>query len=295
MSIANYMLQAFLWCISKMPFFLIYRLSDFLYLVIFYVVGYRKKVVMDNLQNSFPDKSEKERRKIMKQYYHNLCDIMLETLKKNGMKEKHYHKRIQVKNWELFNRLYQENKSVIVVVGHCGNFEWIMSYMSLISPHKCYVTVRPIKNKFFDKYTNKARAVFELTPYHHRKTYDMMGENRNERTLTLIGGDQTPTHSKSRYWTRFLNQETAFFTGIEKIAKMYNLAIVFVDIHHTKRGHYQIVADLISDDPQNTKRFEIIESYAQKLETAIIQHPADWLWSHRRWKIKREEEEIIND
>lgn len=224
-----------------------------------------------------------------KQYYHNLCDITIETIKKKGMKEKDYQKRFKLKNFELLNKLHKENKSVIGSIGHCANFEWVLSYMPLLSPYDTYVTYQPLNNKFFDDYMLKSRSVFGLKLYHHKKTYEVLDKNKDICTLTVIGGDQAPPKNRSYYWTTFLNQDTSFYIGIEKIAKLYNLAVVFFDVYKIKRGHYQIEVKLITDDPIKTKEYEIIEAYKNKLEDSIKIHPADWLWSHRRWKYKKED------
>ncbi len=288
MIIFNYIFNFFVWVISKLPFWFLYIISDFFYLILYYIIGYRKKIVYQNLRNSFSQKNTKEIRRIAKQNYHSLCDIILETLKKTGMSENDFQHRIKGINFELLDKLYEEKKSVLGAMGHFGNFEWAISYLALKNPSKTYVAARPLSNNFFDDFATKTRSIFGLTPYHYKKTYELLKSNKNKTTMTVIVGDQTPTKDKIKYWTAFLNQETPFHLGIEKMSKIFNLAVVYFDIYRVKRGYYQIECKLISDSPEKTKDFEIIENYIRKIENTIVQHPADWLWSHRRWKHKKE-------
>lgn len=278
----------FSWLISKLPFRILYLISDLFFSIMYYSVGYRKRIVFRNLYTSFPEKSAQDIVRIAKQYYRNLCDIIIETIKKRGMREDDYKTRIKVKNIELVEKLYSQNKSIIAAVGHCGNFEWLVSYLSLLFSYKTYVTVKQLSNKYFDDFINKSRSVYGLHPYNHKNTFRVMYENKNILTMTIIAADQYPGTGKKRYWTSFLNQKTSFYLGVEKIAKMHNLAVIFVEMYKIKRGFYQIEFKLLTDEPKITEENNIIKNYVTTLEQAICRHPSDWLWSHRRWKNNKE-------
>ena len=287
MTFFNSLFNIFAWLISKLPFWILYLISDFFYLILYYILGYRKQVVYKNLRNSFPEKNDIEIRKIAKQNYQNLCDIVMESLKKKGMTEEEFLNHFKGVNFEILEKLHKENRNIIGAMGHFGNFEWIISYLAIKNPSKTYVAAKPLSNKFFDNFATKTRSMFGLVPYHYKQTYALLESNQDTPSLTIIVGDQTPTRKKAKYWTSFLNQETTFYLGIEKMSKLFNLAVVFFDIHKIKRGHYQVECKLLSENPQTTEDFEIIEKYIRQMERSIIEHPTDWTWSHRRWKHKK--------
>ncbi len=288
MIVVNYFLAGLIWVISVMPFFILYGISDFLFLIIYYVIGYRKKVVFANLRNSFPDKSEKEIKKIAHKYFHNLCDLIIEVSKGKNITEKSLQHRMKSNDIGLLNKLYAENKSVLLVCGHSGNWEWLGMILKSYIKHEGFAVVKPLTSNFWEKYLTKLRLRFAkdgLVPF--KQTFRVLVKNKDHCTLTLIAGDQTPTKSEIEYWTTFLNQDTAVFLGTEKIAKALNMAVVFCNIQRVKRGWYNFDLSLLTDDPKNTAEFEITEMHVSALEKAIIEHPDNWLWSHRRWKHKR--------
>jgi KDO2-lipid IV(A) lauroyltransferase len=260
-----------------------------MYVIFYYIVGYRKKVVYTNLRNSFPEKSEKEINKIAHKFYHNLCDLFLEVIKVKTVSQKKLVKRISFKNMEIVDRLYNEGRSVMAILGHIGNWEWVGVNAQYFFRHKPFAVVKPLSSKFWEDYITRLRYSFGkegLIPF--KQTLRVLVKNKNHVFLTLIAADQTPTKSEIEYWTTFLNQETPVFLGTEKIAKALNMAVLFFNIQRPKRGHYEIEISVLAENPKDTAENEITEMHVHALEKAIIAHPDNWLWSHRRWKHKKE-------
>ena len=260
-----------------------------MYIIMYYLIKYRKKVVFENLRNSFPDKSEKEIKKIAQKFYKNLCDLFIEIVKAKTISSKDLLKRLHYKNIDIVEKYYAEGRSVLAVCGHIGNWEWVGITMNLFFKHKVFAVVKPLTSNFWEKYLRKLRLRFckeGLIPF--KQTFRVLVKNRNFVTLTLLAGDQTPTKSEIEYRTNFLNQDTPVFLGTEKIAKSLNMAVLFFNIQRVKRGYYEIEISVLTDEPKKTENNEITEMHVKALENAIISHPDNWLWSHRRWKHKRE-------
>ncbi|MFA6923196.1 MAG: lysophospholipid acyltransferase family protein [Bacteroidales bacterium] len=275
------------WFISILPFRLLYILSDFYYFLLYYVIGYRKKVVFENLRKSFPDKTSQEIEKIAKKYFHNLCDMFLEVIKVKNISEKQILKRVKIKNIEVLDELYLKNKSVIVAMGHLGNWEFTTHAVTLKSAYNHYGLIKPLTNDFFNNYLNKLRNRFNLKLVPYKQTLKFMARNKNNLSLYYVAGDQTPAKGEITYWTNFLNQDTPVYLGIEKMSKMLDFAVIFMDIQHSKRGYYEIEFTKFTDKPNEFKEFEITEWHVRFLENIIIKNPDNWLWSHKRWKHKK--------
>lgn len=284
-----YFFLAIVWLISILPFRIIYIISDFFSFILHYILGYRKNVIFTNLKNAFPEKEEKEIKKIVKKYYRNLSDIFLEVLKIKGMSRDELAKRVTFKNYEIFNELYKSRKSVLIAMGHCGNWEYISMALAMKSKHKVYAVVKPLSDKFFDRFMINTRSKFNkdcLILFN--ETTRTLIKNRSKLTANILISDQTPTKTEINYWTNFLNQDTPFFLGVEKIAKSFDFTVVFFNIQRIKRGFYEVEIIKITDTPKQTSEFEITENHIHLLEKAINEHPDNWLWSHRRWKHKRD-------
>ena len=268
-----------------MPFFILYGISDILFFVFFHVVKYRRKVVYNNLSNSFPNLTEKERDLIAKRFYHNLSDLFVEVIKGKTISKSALLKRVEYKNAELLDKYFHENRSVLAITGHIGNWEWVGVTMPFMVKHKFFAVVKPLSDPFWEKYITRLRLRFGkegLIPF--KQTFRVLLKNRNEKTFTLLAGDQTPTKSEIEYNTFFLNQSTPVFLGPEKMAKSLDLVILFFDIQRKKRGHYVVEISLLTDKPKLTSEFEITEMHVKALEKVIQKQPDNWLWSHRRWK-----------
>ncbi len=287
-AIVYYLILPFLYLIALLPFPLFYLFSDAIYFILYRVIGYRKKVVYENLKNSFPNKSHQELKLIEKKFYHYLCDLFLETLKTLTISKEDAIKRCSLTDnaIRLFDELNHQKKSCILVLGHYGNWEWAGNTFSLLNKQQLYVIYHPLTNKHFDNLMYQLRTRFGTKLYAMKDTMREMIKNRNEVNATAFIADQTPS-PEGAYWTTFLNQDTPVFWGTEKIAQKLNFPVIYVSVKRVKRGFYEIDCEYLVADPKNTKEGEISELHTKRLEKDIIAQPEIWLWSHRRWKHKR--------
>lgn len=278
------------WTITLLPLPVLYGFSDFFYFVLYYLVGYRKKVIQDNLRNSFPGISEEELKRIHKKFMHNLCDVLVESLKSTHLSEKEARKRMKYINTELLDNYFKNNKSVISVCGHYCNWEWYHT-LPFASKHTALAVYKPLTNKLFDNFLNNIRVKFNLIPVEMNKTLKTLMKMKDQGVLTnaLFASDQSPIRSEINYWTQFLNQETAAFLGVEKIAKKLDMPVVFVHPVRVKRGYYEVTMIPVCDNPAATSKTEITEKHMQILEKIIKEDPTCWMWSHKRWKYKKPE------
>lgn len=277
-----------LYLISILPFPIFYLVSDGICFLLYTIFGYRKKVVYENLKNSFPNKSHLELKQLEKQFYHYLCDLFLETLKTLTISKEEAVKRCKfsANTTQLLNELADKKQSCILVMGHYGNWEWAGNSFSLQCKQQLYVIYHPLTNKHFDKLMYDMRTRFGTKLYAMKDTMREMIRNRNEVNATAFIADQTPS-PEGAYWTTFMNQDTPVFWGTEKIAQKLNYPVVYVTIKRLKRGFYEVDSEILVADPKNTKEGEISELHTRKLEKDILAQPEIWLWSHRRWKHKR--------
>lgn len=287
-AIAFYLVLPFLYLISLLPFPVLYLLSDIFYVLLYYVVGYRKKVVLENLRKSFPNKTEKEIQRICKDFFHYLCDLFLETFltltisKKSMLK----HCTFAPGTQEIFDRYAEKKQSVMIVMGHYGNWELAGNTFSLLCKQRLYVIYHPLSNKYFDKLIYDMRSRFGTGLIAMKNTFKVMLSQRKEVTATAFIADQTPS-PENAYWTTFLNQDTPVFRGAEIIASKLNYPVIYASVRRIKRGYYQITGEVLCENPKDTKEGEISEMHTRRLEKDIIAQPEIWLWSHRRWKHKR--------
>ena len=291
MFIIYFLFTVITWFISILPFRVLYIVSDLLYFNLYYIFKYRRAVVYKNLRNSFTEKSKIEIKKIEKQFYKNLSDVIVEVIKTQNMTEEQMKKRFTFTNLNILEDLYKNNKSIIACMGHCGNWEWLGPALHLRIKHEGKAVIKPLSDKFFDKYMFKLRTKFTKNPdclISHKHAFKIILKNRNKLTLNIFVADQTPLKKNSKYWTKFLNQDTSFFLGPEKIAKTLDFAVVFLDIQRVNRGYYNIEIIKITDEPKKTDEYEITQKFHNLLEKSIIKHPDNWLWSHRRWKHKKD-------
>ena len=273
--------------LSLLPWRILYFISDFVSLVLYFVVGYRKKVVYENLNNSFPNKSKKEIRKIAHQYYRHIADIMVETICEEKML-KDLNNHIDYDNKDLLNRLYNTGKSIMFVGGHFGNWEWVGISAQRLGPFKVRGVVKPLSSKFFNDYIENIRNKYSSGVIPFKQTLRVMIAAKNEQFLYMLATDQTPHKDEIRYWLDFLHQPTPVFLGSEKIAKALDMPVVFFNCYRIKRGRYEMSLTLITETPKQTEDFEITHKQFAMLEEVINKRPYNWLWSHRRWKYKDE-------
>lgn len=289
-----------MWLFSALPFRVLYVLSDFNYLLMYYVGRYRRKVVRENLEKSFPEKTEAERLQIERKFYRYLSDYMLEDLKLLHMSAEDLCQRMIYKNTEQYLELTEKYGGIIVMIPHYANYEWLIGMGSVMKPGDVPVQVyKPLKDKYLNELFKQIRSRFGgyNIPKHStaREIIKLKREGKN-MVVGLIT-DQWP--SGDRYWTTFLGQETAFLNGAERIAKMMNFPVFYCELTKTRRGYCEAEFKLMTEAPKETVEGEITDMFAYELEQTIRREPAYWLWSHKRWKFtkkeceQKEQEELI--
>lgn len=269
--------------VSLLPLPVLYFFTDGFYLLLISVLPYRRGVVRSNLERSFPEKSNKERRKIERRFYRHLTNLLAEGAKNLSISKKQLLRRFQVENPEIMEDLHAEKKSVLLVSGHYNNWEWLISSQDLLFPHRAVGIGMPLSNGFWDHKLNERRARFGMDII-HAKIVNEYFKNNDALTATLVLADQSPGSSKKCYWTTFLNQDTGVFFGPELLANKYDAAVVFFSIHQKRRGKYVMRLEEITREPRELEWGTITEAHTQLLEAAIRKQPEFWLWSHKRWK-----------
>lgn len=278
-----------IYLISIIPFPVLYLFSDCIYFLVYHVVGYRKKVVRQNLRNAFPEKTEQEILQLERRYYRWFCDMMLESFKALTMSRKTLlrHCSMSADAVTLFNSLHKNNRSAIAVMGHFGTWEWAGHCFALSCNHELAVIYQPLHNPHFDRLVSRMRSRFGVRLVNMREINRyMFGVNKNPPSVTTFLGDQSPQPERA-YWTQFLNQETGVFPGTERYACRFDLPVVYVSVKRRRRGYYSISAKLLSEHPSEETAGAITEAHTRQLEMDITATPETWLWSHRRWKYKR--------
>jgi KDO2-lipid IV(A) lauroyltransferase len=275
-----------------MPFWMLRGLADIIYVNLYYVFGYRTEVTKNNLRNAFPGKDEKWINNTAKQFYRNLADIILENIKVMTIRQKTLARHYRYVNTEIMDAIFAQNKSLILAIGHCGNWEWMGNTLGPLYAHvKGYAIVKPLHNKDFDGFMNGLRNRYIKDSIIYMKdTLRKIVQRKNDVSLYAFAADQTPSNPQAAYWTKFLNQDTPFYLGVEKIARTLDLDVIFIDLYREKRNYYVGEVSVITRSAKKTKEGEITEAYISKLEEAIKKRPDNWLWSHRRWKHKRKTE-----
>ncbi len=273
--------------ISLLPYRALYALSDFFFVVFYYVVGYRKKVVHANLTRCFPEKTEAEIQRIQRAFYRHFCDLVLESLKNFSIKEVDLKKRFQHRGVEVFDRLFADGRSAILVGGHYGNWElWAVS----APPHfkqRLMAIYKRLSNSYFDQKMRETRGRFGLELVSTKETGQWLKDHQEELFVGVFAIDQSPTNPRKAQWIDFMGQETAALFGTEKYAKEYNLPVVFGHLRKEGRGQYAIDYELITESPRDFGHGELTQKLNSILEADIRQDPRYWLWSHKRWKHKR--------
>ncbi len=287
-AVAYYSIAPFLFFYSVLPWPVLFILSDFFFLILYYGVGYRRKIVRMNLENSFPEKSGEELKTIEFRFYRYFTDLIFETLKLFTMSpsQKLSCCKMDTETQALFKDLYSKGRSAILVMGHLGNWEYCPSGLPLQTDFQTYVIYHPLTNPYFDKLMSRMRTSTSCKLYTMTGTLKGMIANRNELNMTAFLSDQSPD-PKGAYWTQFLNQDTPVFNGSEKIAQKLQMAVIYGCMERVKRGKYVYHTTLICEDASKTKPGEITESHLRMLEKDIRKAPEYWLWTHRRWKHKR--------
>lgn len=284
-------MYAWMFCHALFPLRILYIFSDILYFFAYYIVRYRRKIVRMNLTNAFPDKPEKEIIRIEKDFYQYLCDYWFETMKLLHISDQEMLKRMKFKNIELINDMMKDGNSGLFYLGHYGNWEWVTSItLSVDQDIVAGQIYRPLRNKSFDDLFLTIRKRFGSVGIAKEDTLRAIVKMRKEGQKMLIGfmSDQTPSARNIHYWSTFMNQEAPIFTGVERIAKQTGFYVFYADIVRIKRGYYEAECKLISADPKSEEDNAITERYIREMEKTISRNPAYWLWTHKRWKFKKE-------
>ena len=271
--------------LSYLNLSILYLFSDLLYLVAYYVVGYRKKVVRENLKNAFPNKTEVQRKAIEKRFFRNLTDSFAETIKLLTMDEEELERRFHIVNPELVSENIADGKIIIGVQAHFFNWEGHELAMSSKIGSLCEVVYLKITHPFFDYFMKTLRSRFRARLVERNSFTRNFLANRNSPRLIVLAADQRPQFGEIRYWTAFMNRETAFFEGSEKLAKKFNHPVIYGEISKPKRGHYTFEYRILCSPPyDNHAPHSITERYIKAVEANINREPALYLWSHNRWK-----------
>ena len=288
MDYATYLFfRAFVAIFRFIPFRVLFGLADLIYYLVYYLVGYRKKVVFENLQNSFPEKSESEITRIAKGFYHHFADMLIESLKAFTMRETAVVRRYRFDNTAFLDEMYHKGRQVIVVAGHYGNWEWAGIAAGTQMLHKPVGFYKPLSNKYIDDYIQDTRVQGRSKLASIVKTSETFKTDWGEPAAFYMIADQSPSSPRLSLWVDFLNQETATLHGPEKYARVFNIPVVFANIKKLKRGFYAIEFIMLEPEPTQTKTGEITGRFMKMLENVIRENPEYYLWSHRRWKLKR--------
>lgn len=276
-----------IWLFSKLPFFILHRISDFAYFLIYYVIGYRKEVVLNNLKLAFPNKNENELFSIRRHFFKHFTDIFIEMIKSFTISEKGINKRYKYTNPEIFEELEALEKSVIIMGAHYGNWEWTANLASVTNLN-CVGVYSRLKNPYFDNLVKKNRSRFGGDFIKTDKTLKKIIENKQNKILSLYGllSDQSPSIQKTHYWSKFLNVKVPIHTGAEMLAKKHDFSVVYMRVDRIKRSHYEVSFEILSTTPKETSEFEITNQFLKRVEKQINEKPQYYFWTHNRFKHK---------
>jgi KDO2-lipid IV(A) lauroyltransferase len=275
----------FIWLISILPFRLLYFLSDVLYFFIYRIFGYRTKVVKSNLKLVFPEKSDKEIKRIMSKFYHHLCDMILESFKSLSIKEEDIKERFKFTNVEHIHDIEKKQKSIMLMCAHYGSWEWIFILQRYVN-HKGYAVYKKLANKYFDKLVKKIRARYDSHLISTKETLEILKASQDKKELTINGfvSDQSPKPTKAKHWSKFMGITVPMYTGAEYLAKELDMAVVFFRVKRLKRGFYETTFETIAENPREFKDYEITDRFFRLVEKQIREAPEYYLWTHKRWK-----------
>lgn len=280
--------------LSLLPLGFLYLLADIFYVLIYYVFGYRKKVVRENLSNSFPEKTPDQRLAIEKRFFRYLSSLIFEVIKMDNLSEKALRKRVRFKNVDLVEAYLKNNESVLFCSSHNGNYEWVCMAIGMTFSGQHHAIYKPLNNSIYDNWFLKMRSKYGNQMIAMRQTLRAIQSSKGYPTMFTFGSDQAPSKDDSQYWTTFLNQPAAIQLGVEKIAKKTGRPVFYLKTSYIKRGYYEVDCVPICLNPSSSVDFEITELHTRFLEDMLREEPAYWLWSHRRWKYRPEKGFSIN-
>lgn len=290
-NILYFPLYFYFWLHALLPLKILYILSDILFFPMFYIVRYRRKLVYQNMKDSFPEKSEKEIRRMEKAFYHHFCDYIVETIKLLHISDKETRKRVKFYNTEALQDIVDNGGSCLMLLGHYGNWEFVPSVTLWMRKRSVIFAqiYRPLKNKWFDRFFLKLRGRYHSECIAKQDTLRSILRYKSSGKPSITGfmADQTPSPANIHHWVNFLNHDTPVFTGVEKIAHKVGFSVFYFDVEKIKRGYYSVTIREITKNPKETEEFEITDKYIRMMETTILRAPEYWLWTHNRWKHKR--------
>ncbi|WP_299685216.1 lysophospholipid acyltransferase family protein [uncultured Dokdonia sp.] len=285
-AIAFWLIYPLLWTLSKLPFKVLYFISDMVYILIYHMIGYRKKTVRYNLITAFPDKSSQELKQIEKKFYHHLCDLFIEMIKTLSITKEQLTTRMTYTNIDVIQDYEAKGKSGIVMLGHYASYEWSFAIQLHVknTGHGIY---KKIKNPYFDNLVKRIRGRWNTVLVANKYASRLMAKNIEEGIVSMYGfvADQSPRLAKSHYWTQFLGHELPFFTGVERISKELDMPIVYLKVRKTKRGHYEGTFIELAKNPKEIPDYKITDAFAKILDAQIREAPAYYLWTHKRFKL----------
>jgi len=288
-----YIFYALVWLLAWLPLWFLYAISNLVFVLVYYIFRYRRKVVRENLKNSFPEKSNKEIRRIERRFYLHFCDSIFEIIKLIHISDETMRKHFKYKGLELLDDLYARNQNAILYLGHYGNWEWTTfakaAHDTNGNQYKPYPLYHPLSNKYFDAFMLRLRSKSGSVLVPMKKVMRTIIEMKSGEMpgfLCFIA-DQSPRPSGIAFWMKWLNQDTAPIVGAEKLAKQTGYPVLYLDIQKPRRGHYTGEFIYITENPAEMSEFEITKQYMHLMEKTILRDPAYWLWTHKRWKHKQ--------
>ncbi|PWA04239.1 lysophospholipid acyltransferase family protein [Flavobacterium psychrotolerans] len=278
----------FLWFVSILPFRVLYFFSDIVYGIVYYIIGYRKKTVRENLTLALPHLSKQERLVIEKKSYHHMCDMFLEMIKTMTISEKEIDKRYVITNLEVYKELEKKQKSIALMCAHYASYEWAVSLNRHIN-YKGYGIYKKINNIYFDKLVHHIRSKFKAFLITTKNTIPVIAGNYRNKTLSLYGfaSDQSPKITSVFHWHTFMGIEVPVHTGAEMLSKKYDMNVIFLRTKKVKRGYYEASFEVLSENPKSVPNYEITNQFLKLVEQQIYEAPEYYLWTHKRWKHRR--------
>lgn len=280
--------------LSQLPYWALHGIAAALAWFLGTAIGYRRGVILQNLRNSFPDKHEAEIRRIHKAFIRHFADITVESIKHFSVSKAESHRRMIHENTELFEALHAQGRSVLIAGGHRNNWELYALTVAASIPHKSMAIYKRLSNPTMDEAMRSSRERFGLTMVPTREAKSWIATNIHQPLAVVMGFDQSPADPEKSWWTEFLHQETAWYYGLEQLARQHNMAVVFGHIHKLKRGWYKTTYELVTDSPLECPEGDVLRGCIDLLERDIIESPNEWLWSHRRWKHRRPDGQILH-
>ncbi|WP_299886185.1 lysophospholipid acyltransferase family protein [uncultured Lacinutrix sp.] len=283
--LAYILIYPFLWLISILPFRLLYAFSDFVFIIIFRVFKYRKKVVKQNLRLVYPEKSNEDIEEITRKFYHHLCDMIFESIKSMTISEAEMKKRYVFTNLDVIHDIEAKNRSTILMCAHYGSWEWIFILQTYIKSRGNAVYKR-LSNKYFDALVKRIRARYNSYLVTTKETIPVLTELKEKGILTINGfvSDQSPKPDKAHHWNEFMGIKVPIHTGAEMLAKKLDMSVVYFSVKRLKRGYYKTTFKTLAEYPNEYKNYEITDQFLKLVEQQIHEAPEYYLWTHKRWK-----------